>query len=153
MTHEHNTGRSPDRSQMQALNRQMVERIGGAPPAPLVDGGYALRVVRTTGRSSGEERPVPLAVIVLDGRRWLVAPRAARDWVANLDADPACTVVGDGRFTAVRRNDRDAAQAAQLYARAATGPAQAAFPYAPDADLDEVVAALPQMAVFELVSE
>jgi hypothetical protein len=41
---------------------------------------------------------------------------------------------------------------AQLYARAATGPAQSAFPYPPDAELDEVLAALPGMAVFELTS-
>ncbi len=141
-----------DRGQWQAMNQQMVERISNAPPTPLVEGGYAVRVVRTTGRTSGDERAVPLAVVAHDGRRWLVAPRAARDWVANLDAQPTCTVDGEGGYTAVRRHDRDAAQVAQLYARAATGPAQSAFPYTPDADLDEVLAALPGMAVFELTS-
>jgi hypothetical protein len=141
-----------DQATNRQVNGQMVARISSAPTVPLVDGGYALRVVRTVGRVSGAERAVPLAVLAREGRRWLVAPQAQRDWVANLDAHPDCTVDGDGAFTAVRRSDRDAALVAQQYARTATGPAQNAFAYPADADLDEVSAALPQMAVFELVS-
>ncbi|MDN5855345.1 MAG: nitroreductase/quinone reductase family protein [Actinomycetia bacterium] len=144
----------PHRAEWQAMNREMVERIGSAPPAPIPEGGYALRVVRTIGRTSGVERAVPLAVLRQNGRRWLVAPRAARDWVANLDAHPSCTIDGEPTpFEAVRRRDLPAATVAQLYARIATGPTQRAFPFPPDADLDEVTAALPTMAVFELVGD
>ncbi|WP_281689448.1 nitroreductase/quinone reductase family protein [Pseudonocardia thermophila] len=142
-----------DREQLRQLNQQMAQRIATAEPAPLVDGGYALRVVRTTGRTSGEPRDVPLAVIARDGRRYLVAPRARRDWVANLDAHPACSILGeDAPLTAVRRTDRTAALVALQYARTAHGPARSAFPFTPDALLDEVVAAMPEMAVFELVT-
>lgn len=141
----------PDRAQFQTMNRRMIERIGTMPHAPLVENGYALRVVRTTGRRTGAPRAVPLAVVSHDGRRWLVAPSGVRDWVANLDAHPSCTVDGDGSFTAQRSTGRDAAPAAQLYCRAAEGT-QSRFPFPPDADLDAVLAALPQMAVFELTS-
>jgi hypothetical protein len=141
-----------DRAQIRDLNRLRVERIRSGAPAPLVEGVNALRVVRTTGRASGAARPAPPAVLLRDGRRYLVAPRAARDWVADPAAHPDCAIEGeDGPFTAVRRVGRDAALVAQQCARTASGPARTAFPFPPDAELAEVVAAMPAVAVFEPV--
>jgi hypothetical protein len=54
-------------------------------------------------------------------------------------------------FPAQRSTGRGAPPAAPLYCRAAAG-VQSRFPFLPDADLDAVLAALPQMAVFELMS-
>ena len=59
------------------------------------------------------------------------------------------SIDGDGPFTVQRSTGRDAAPAARLYCRAAEG-VQSRFSFPPDADLDAVLAALPQMAVFEL---
>jgi len=38
------------------------------------------------GRTSGEWRTVPVNVLELDGRRYLVAPRGDTQWVRNLRA-------------------------------------------------------------------
>jgi deazaflavin-dependent oxidoreductase (nitroreductase family) len=71
----------------------MSRRIVDEPAAPLVDGGYALRVLRTTGRRSAEPRETPIAVVAHDGRLHLVSPDAGRAWVRNLAADPRCALV------------------------------------------------------------
>jgi deazaflavin-dependent oxidoreductase (nitroreductase family) len=145
----------PDRARFRELNRMMVERLRGAGPMPSASGRpYELRVVRTTGRRSGQERPVPLAVVHHDAGRYLVAPDARRDWVANLDAHPRCAVeTADGADEVAARRicGPAAARVVSAYGKAATGPARAAFPFGDDADLDEVEAVLDRMAVFELV--
>lgn len=139
--------------QIREMNAMMVGRLRGGDPMPLVAGTYELRVVRTRGRVSGEDRPVPLAVVHHDGRRYLVAPDANRDWVANLDAQPAFGIENGSAaepVTAVRITGRPAAAVAAAYREAATGPARAAFPFGDGATLDEVEAVLDRMAVFEV---
>ena len=139
--------------QIRELNRMMVGRLRDGDPMPLVGDTYELRVVRTRGRATGEDRPVPLAVVHRDGRRYLVAPNARRDWVANLDAQPAFRIeTGDDaeEVKATRITGRPAAEVAAAYRKAATGPAQAAFPFGEDATLDDVEAVLDRMAVFEV---
>jgi deazaflavin-dependent oxidoreductase (nitroreductase family) len=137
------------------MNRGVVERLRAAGPMPLMQDTYALRVVRTTGRRSGQPRPVPLAVVHHDGRHYLVAPDARRDWVANLDAHPRCAVEAGGgaeEVEARRISGRPAAAVVAAYAVATTGgPVRAAFPFTDDAGLDEVESVLDRMAVFELV--
>lgn len=85
-----------------ALNATMTDTILDGPPQPLVDGGYALRVLYTTGRRSGRRRPVPTGVVVLGDRRYLVCPDPRRDWARNLAADPRCVIAsrdGEEAFT------------------------------------------------------
>jgi deazaflavin-dependent oxidoreductase (nitroreductase family) len=140
--------------QIRELNRTMVDRLRDQPPMPLVADTYELRVVRTRGRASGEDRTVPLAVVHHAGQRYLVAPDANRDWVANLDAHPGCGVEAGGsveEVAATRLRGRPAAEVAAAYHEAATGPARAAFPFGDGATLDAVEAVLDRMAVFALV--
>ncbi len=44
------------------------------------------RLLAVKGRSSGEWRTVPVNLLELDGRRYLVAPRGETQWVRNLRA-------------------------------------------------------------------
>jgi deazaflavin-dependent oxidoreductase (nitroreductase family) len=51
----------------------------------------------TTGRRSGQQRTTPVAVLELDGERYLVAPRGDTHWARNVRA------AGGGRL---RKGDR-----------------------------------------------
>ncbi|WP_214403778.1 nitroreductase/quinone reductase family protein [Pseudonocardia lacus] len=147
--------RGADAARFREMNRAMVERLRGGAPPPLVADTYELRVLHTTGRASGQQRSTPLAVVHHDGRRYLVAPDARRDWVANLDAHPHGGIEGgaggDVEEIAVTRTDgRPAARVVAAYAAATTGPVRAAFPFGDDAPIEEVEAVLDRMAVFEV---
>lgn len=43
-------------------------------------------ILRTRGRRTGRVHDVPVVPVVLDGERYLVAPRGATDWMRNLNA-------------------------------------------------------------------
>jgi deazaflavin-dependent oxidoreductase (nitroreductase family) len=45
---------------------------------------YGSRVLAVRGRTSGEWRTTPVNLLVLDGTRYLVAPRGTTQWVRNL---------------------------------------------------------------------
>jgi deazaflavin-dependent oxidoreductase (nitroreductase family) len=45
---------------------------------------WGSRVLAVRGRTSGEWRTVPVNLLVLDGERYLVAPRGVTQWVRNL---------------------------------------------------------------------
>ena len=55
------------------------------------------RVLEVPGRKSGEPRRTPVNLLVLDGERYLVAPRGNTQWARNL------RVSGSGRLLAGRR--------------------------------------------------
>jgi deazaflavin-dependent oxidoreductase (nitroreductase family) len=55
------------------------------------------RVLEVRGRKSGEPRRTPVNLLVLDGTRYLVAPRGHTQWVRNL------RVRGEGRLLVGRR--------------------------------------------------
>jgi deazaflavin-dependent oxidoreductase (nitroreductase family) len=50
------------------------------------------RVLEVRGRTSGEPRRTPVNLLILDGERYLVAPRGETQWVRNL------RVSGEGRL-------------------------------------------------------
>ncbi|WP_433506614.1 nitroreductase family deazaflavin-dependent oxidoreductase [Pseudonocardia halophobica] len=137
-----------------ALNAAMTTRILEQPAQPAVEGGYALRVLRSTGRRSGRVRETPLGVVCLDGRSYLVSPDPARAWVRNLDADPAAGIAsadGTEAVTARRAPAAEAAPVVSAYLRAMTVPwALQAFPVPADASLEEITAHLDTIAVFRL---
>lgn len=62
------------------MNRgiRRLARIGVAPAG--------LRELRVRGRRTGAVRSVPVNLLELDGRRYLVAPRGTTEWVRNLRA-------------------------------------------------------------------
>ncbi len=55
------------------------------------------RVLEVRGRKSGEPRRTPVNLLVLDGDRYLVAPRGNTQWARNLRA------TGSGRLLVGRR--------------------------------------------------
>lgn len=60
---------------------------------------WGSRVLAVRGRSSGEWRTVPVNLMTLDGRRYLVAPRGVTQWVRNLRA------AGTGELRVGRRTE------------------------------------------------
>jgi deazaflavin-dependent oxidoreductase (nitroreductase family) len=46
------------------------------------------RILSVRGRKSGEWRSTPVNLLVVDGQRYLVAPRGHTQWVRNLRANP-----------------------------------------------------------------
>lgn len=61
---------------------------------------YGSRVLAVRGRKSGEWRTTPVNLLVLDGTRYLVAPRGHTQWVRNL------RVAGEGELRLGRRVER-----------------------------------------------
>jgi deazaflavin-dependent oxidoreductase (nitroreductase family) len=57
------------------------------------------RVLEVRGRTSGEPRRTPVNPLMLDGERYLVAPRGDTQWVRNLRAS------GSGRLLVGRRGE------------------------------------------------
>ena len=134
------------------MNAAMTDKILGEPAQPYREGGYALRVVRTTGRRSRQRRSTPLGVVQVDGALYLVSPARHRDWVRNLESDPHLVLDpgGDPR-TAVAAEPAQAALAVSAYLRSMRTPwALRAFPIGPDAELAEIIDHLDTIAVYRL---
>lgn len=138
-----------------AMNRQMVERLLAAPGEEPAEDGYALRVVETTGRSSGEPRRVPLAIVRHGGRDHLVTPDPGRDWARNLLAHPEATLLsadGSVPVRAERVSPDEGAPVVRAYLAAMAVPwAREAFPVGPDDPLDTVRRHMDGIAVFALL--
>jgi deazaflavin-dependent oxidoreductase (nitroreductase family) len=60
---------------------------------------WGSRVLRVKGRKSGEWRSVPVNLLSLDGKRYLVAPRGETQWVRNM------RVAGGGELVLGRRTE------------------------------------------------
>ncbi|GEL26979.1 hypothetical protein PSU4_59330 [Pseudonocardia sulfidoxydans NBRC 16205] len=138
-----------------ALNASMIDRILSEPPDPIVDGGYALRVLRTRGRRSGRVRVTPMGVVGVGGSHYLVCPDPNRDWARNLAADPACAVVSrdDERpATTVAVPDDEAAPVVATYLSAMRDLPFAinSFPVGPDATPEEIRPRLGTIRVLRL---
>ena len=68
------------------------------------------RVLELRGRTSGEPRRTPVNPVVIDGARYLVAPRGHTQWVRNLRARNEGRLLVGRRvesFTAVEVDDGD----------------------------------------------
>jgi len=61
---------------------------------------WGSRVLRVRGRRSGAVRETPVNLLVLDGARYVVAPRGATQWVRNRRA------AGGGELTVGRTTER-----------------------------------------------
>ncbi len=66
-----------------AVFRRLAARGRGAP---------YLHVLTVTGRTSGQERSVPVDVMTVDGVKYLVAPYGEVNWVRNLRAARKATL-------------------------------------------------------------
>lgn len=132
-------------------NAFMMTKIRSGDVAPDREGGYVLRVLSVPGRSSGEPRPWPIAVVQLDGRRYVCAPNRRRDWVRNLLAAGWCTVEGEqpARQDAVLVEDDTAADVVATYLGALQRPS-AMWPFPSDAPVAEIRGHVHEIAVFRL---
>lgn len=80
-----------------ATRRLMNPIVGGL--VKLGVSVWGARILHVRGRTSGEWRTVPVNLLDLDGRTYLVAPRGNTQWVRNL------RVAGSGRLQRGRRFD------------------------------------------------
>lgn len=139
-----------------ALNRRMAQTILAAEPEPYRDGTYVRRVADIRGRRSGQVHAVPIAVVGLAGRRYLVSPVRERNWVRNLLVEPECIVASRDQREACRAVpvedvDRIADVVATYIALMTNAPwAIAQFPIPADATRSRIRNAATAMAVFEL---
>ncbi|MDQ2847196.1 MAG: nitroreductase/quinone reductase family protein [Actinomycetota bacterium] len=139
---------------VQELNDQMVDRLLHQQPQPLTEGGYALRVLEARGRRTGQVHRTPLGVLLHQGSQYLVCPDRSRDWVRNLAFHSDCLLSTAAGSELARASSVPAPLAVEViasYLAVVTVPwATSAFGLHDDADLAEIEAALPRMAVFVL---
>jgi deazaflavin-dependent oxidoreductase (nitroreductase family) len=72
-------------------------------------------LVTIRGRTSGQPRTTPIAVIDVGGRRWVWAPWGEVHWVRNLRAAGRATVTIRGRSEEVRASELDEAQRLEFF--------------------------------------
>lgn len=82
-------------AEIRLRNQQMLARIRSQEPQPHREGRYALRVMTVAGRSSGNPRAVPIALMQHDGAHYVCSPDRRRDWVRNLLKAGHCVVETD----------------------------------------------------------
>lgn len=115
----------------------------------LVPNGYLLT---TIGRRTGRARTKPVAVVVHEGRRWLVSPYGSVAWVLNARA--AGTVVLRRRFDRREYTVREvpppeAGPVLKRYYRI-SGPSRPYINATKDSPVERFVAEAPRHPVFEL---
>jgi deazaflavin-dependent oxidoreductase (nitroreductase family) len=117
-------------------------------------GPNALVTIR--GRTSGQPRTTPLAIIERDGRRWVWSPWGETQWVRNLRAAGSATVSRRGREEEVRATELDPVARVRFFGEV-LGPVARSmrggvtFVRAVDqVDLDDPVEAARGRVVFEL---
>ena len=59
-------------------------------------------LITIRGRTSGEPRTTPVAIIEIDGRRWVQSPFGEVNWVRNLRAAGEATIIMGKRTEEVR---------------------------------------------------
>jgi deazaflavin-dependent oxidoreductase (nitroreductase family) len=114
------------------------------------------RLVTIRGRKSGLPRTAPLAVIQIDGRRWVWAPWGDVQWVQNLSAAGRATIAERHRTVDVRATELDPTQRVEFF-RDDLGPLARSIPFGylfirlvDGVDLRDPVAAANGHPVFEL---
>jgi deazaflavin-dependent oxidoreductase (nitroreductase family) len=79
-----------------------MDRMFNSTVAALTRAGISImgsRVLAVRGRKSGEWRTTPVNLLVIDGQRYLVAPRGHTQWVRNMRAS------GGGRLSLGRKTE------------------------------------------------
>jgi deazaflavin-dependent oxidoreductase (nitroreductase family) len=114
------------------------------------------RLVTIRGRKSGLPRTAALAVIQVEGRRWVWAPWGDVQWVRNLRAAGRATIAERRRNEEVRAIELDPTQRVAFF-RDVLGPFAGSLPFGysfirivDGVDLNDPVAAAERCPVFEL---
>lgn len=148
---------APGHDELRQMNESMAERVLSAADQPLVEGGYALRVLETTGRASGRPRRTPVGLVQLSGQYFVVAPDQQRDWVRNLDAHRTCRLLTSNAQTshaAEPVTGHEGAEVVATYLRAMQAPwVWQSFSVPEGASADEIRPRMDELAVFQLQRE
>jgi deazaflavin-dependent oxidoreductase (nitroreductase family) len=114
------------------------------------------RLVTIRGRKSGLPRTAAVAVIEVDGRRWVWAPWGDVHWVRNLRTAGRATITRRGRTEEVRATELDPEERVGFF-RDTLGPLARSLPFGvtfirivDGVDLADPVAAAQGRPVFEL---
>jgi deazaflavin-dependent oxidoreductase (nitroreductase family) len=126
---------------------------------PLVAAGMPMGpngLLTVRGRASGEPRSTPLAIIEVDGRRWVWSPWGDVHWVRNLRAAGQATLQVRRHRHEVRAIELDPTERVAFF-RDTFAPVARAFPLGArfvrlldGVDISDPVAAAKDRAVFEL---
>ncbi len=112
------------------------------------------RVLEVPGRSSGQARRTPVNLLVLDGQRYLVAPRGETQWVRNLRASGGGRLLLGRRgepFTAVELDDSEKAPVLRAYLKRWKAEVGVFFDgVGPDSSEEQMRDAAPKHPVFKL---
>ena len=113
-------------------------------------------LITIRGRTSGEPRTVPVAIIDVSGRRWVWAPWGDVNWVRNLRAAGGATISVRGRTQDVAASELDHDQRLAFF-RDVLAPVARDIPFGrtfirvvDGVDLDDPVEAADGRPVFEL---
>jgi len=113
-------------------------------------------LVTIRGRKSGLPRTTALAIIAVEGRRWVWAPWGEVQWVRNLRAAGRATIAVRGRTEEVSATELDPTQRV-AYFRDVLGPLARSIPFGAyfirivdGVDLKDPVEAAEGRCVFEL---
>jgi len=113
-------------------------------------------LVTIRGRKSGLPRTTALAIIAVEGRRWVWAPWGEVQWVRNLRAAGRATLTVRGRTEEVSATELDPTQRVG-YFRDVLGPLARSIPFGvyfirivDGVDLEDPVEAAEGRCVFEL---
>ena len=127
---------------------------------PLIAAGLPMGfngLLTVRGRTSGEPRTTPLAIIEVDGRRWVWSPWGDVHWVRNLRAAGDATIVIRRREEQVQAVELDAAQRLGFF-RDTFGPLTRRIPFGvtfvrllDGVDVRDPAGAAEGRAVFELL--
>ena len=116
------------------------------------------RLVTIPGRKSGLPRTAALAVVPVEGRRWVWAPWGDVQWVQNLRSAGRATIAEHGRKEEVRAVELDPAQRVEFF-RDVLGPLARSIPFGywfirtvDGVDLKDPLEAAKGRPVFELHS-
>ena len=128
---------------------------------PLVAAGLPMGpngLLTVRGRTSGELRTTPLAIIEVDGRRWVWSPWGDVHWVRNLRAAGHATIRVRRQEFEVRAVELDPTQRVTFF-RDTFGPYARRIPFGArfarlfdGVDINDPVAAADDRAVFELLA-
>jgi deazaflavin-dependent oxidoreductase (nitroreductase family) len=126
---------------------------------PLVAAGVPMGpngLLTVRGRTSGEPRSTPLAIIEVDGRRWVWSPWGDVHWVRNLRAAGEATITVRRQAQEVRAVELDPAERVAFF-RDTFAPMARAIPFGArfvrlfdGVDIGDPVRAAQDRAVFEL---
>jgi len=113
-------------------------------------------LITIRGRTSGQPRTTPIAIIDVSGRRWVWSPWGEVNWVRNLRAAGGATITVRGHAESVRPTELGPSERVAFF-RDVLGPVARGIPFGrafirivDGVDLDDPVKAAEGRCVFEL---